>query len=338
MNSAARLQTSTGLDVDSFVAPFGITREAAVSASGAVVFSTPSLIPNNQQIVIAVGTQIQTPSGTVFSVIADTGEAGYNPTLNGYVIVGGTNAVQATVAALTPGSGGNVQANTITQIVSSASYPSPPGVSQVTNAQGFTNGKDQETDSALKVRFNAFMAARFATIGAIQSAVAGVQTNLTYQIGDMLDQNGNYAPNFFTVFVNVIGQNTAEQDILPVVTSAVLSGRPAGMPFSIQSPTLLPVAVTGTLTLTAGANANTVNANAQSVVQAYLNNIYLPNMVTSATVSTATTTAYYAQIMASLVNLPGVANVTNLQINNGTSDVLAPYGTQIVAGSCSFGN
>lgn len=331
VNSASRLATSENDDVDSFVAPFGITRDPAVASSGTVTFSTPSTVGVGQQLVIAVGTQVQSPSGIIFNVVADTGQPGYSSSNNGYLITSGNNSVNATVIAANPGSAGNVAAGTINQILSSAQFPAPPGVNSVTNAQAFTNGQDKETDTALKLRFANFMASRFATIGAIATAVAGVQSNLTYQIGDMLDQNGNAKPNFITVIVNVIGQNSAEADILSAVNTAVQNSRPAGIPYQVINPTLVPVNISATLTIAPGSNAALVNQNAATAVQTYLNNIGM-------NVYGATTRASFSQITTLLMAVAGVSNVTNLTLNSGTSDITAGFGSQIVSGSTTFSN
>src|SRR5512135_1713266 len=54
---ASRLSTATGSDVDSFVADFGLTRLAAVAATGTVAFSRST---TTQAATIPAGTLLQT--------------------------------------------------------------------------------------------------------------------------------------------------------------------------------------------------------------------------------------------------------------------------------------
>lgn len=321
----ARLATSTGADIDSFVNPFGIARAAATSAIANVVFSTSS--PAGSQLQINVGTYVQTQTGVQFQVIADGTQPGYNPTLNAYIIAVGGTSVNVTVQGVIPGSAGNVQANTINQILSVPGYPAPTGISQVVNPAAATQGADAESDSALIQRFQNTMGSRWATNPAIAAAVASSQTGLTYTIGDQLDQYGNAVPNFFSVIVNALGQSSApSQSLLNAVTTVVQNNRPIGVPFTVTGPVLVPVNVIATLTLNVGASASAVVQSATTAVQAYLNNIGMSP-------SGASTLAEYAQVVVILKGVQGVANVTNLTLNGGVSDIPAGFGQEIVSGS-----
>lgn len=71
-----RAATSSGADLDSWVGDFGLTRLAAVAASGQVTFArfTPT-----QQAVVSVGTTIQTGDGAQqFVVTLDTTNPNYS--------------------------------------------------------------------------------------------------------------------------------------------------------------------------------------------------------------------------------------------------------------------
>lgn len=327
VNNIARLQTSTGADIDTFVQPFGVTREAAVSATNSVIFTLNSV--SASQTVIANGTYVQTVTGIQFQVVADTSQSGYSSANNGYLIPPGQTTVQATVQAVIAGSSGNVQAGTITQIVSEPGYPAPSGVS-VTNNVAFTNGSDEETDSALITRFQQFMSNRFATVGAVANATATAENGLTYQVLDMMDQYGNAKPNFFTVVVNILGQNSGPTNtVLTTVKNAVTASRPVGMPFLVTGPTLVTVNVSATLTLTAGASSSSVQSSATTSVTNYINNIGL-------NINGTSTNCSYAQIVSLLLAVPGVANVTNVLLNSDTKDVTAAVGHQLVSGTTTW--
>lgn len=336
VNGVARLGTSTGPDVDSFVNVFGVLREGGVAAAGTAAFSTNS--PASSNLLIGNGTVIQTPDGVQFEVVADPSQSGYSATLGGYVIPSGSSTVNATVAALVVGNSGNVLAQTITQIVSSQANPAPAGVANVSNAAAFTNGSDQETDAALILRFSQIMADRWATDGAVASAVEGTQSGLTYTVGDMLDQNGKLATNFFTVFVNVLGQSSGPSStVLADVIAQVDANRPIGIPYQVVAPTLLSVNGSVTLQLAPGANASSVVSAAQTAFAGYINNLGLgDNIVTASTVSGATTTCSYNQIIVLLRAVAGVVAIPDppgLLLNGATVDITAAWGVQLVAGS-----
>lgn len=336
VNAIARLATSAGADVDSFVAPFGLTREPQVDATGTVTFSTSS--PASSQILVYPGTVVQTIDGIQFSVIADTTQAGWSVSLGAYVIGIGASNVNATVQALIGGVGGNVLAQTITQIVGSATYPAPTGVAAVSNALAFTNGADQESDAALKARFALFMQGRWGTDAAIETAIDGVQSGLTFSLGDGIDQNGNSAPNFFTVLINELNQSTGPSSaLISSVNTAVLAARAVGVPYQVIGPTLLTVSGSVTLQLAPGASTSAITAAAQTAFADYLNNIGLGNTVVfSNTVASATTRCSYNAVIALLMGISGVVSLPDppgLLLNGSTVDIIAPWGTQIVAGS-----
>jgi hypothetical protein len=345
VNGISRLLTSAGADIDSFVAAFGIIRNPSLSAFGNVTFNTPSPV-SGSAVVIPVGTIIQTslllnppsltPAPTQFTVIADVTQAGYNAGLNGYVINIGFTTVNATVAAVVPGSSGNVQANQITTIVSTSTNPAPAGVSGVTNPGPFTNGADAETDTALVARFQAFIANRWATDSALASAVTSASPGLTYLIGDQLDAFGNALPSTVTVVVGVLpspGVSGTPAGTINTVQTALIPARPAGIPINVVGPTMVSVTVVATITLAAGAVAGSVSSAVSTAVQNYINGIGLANgtATTPATAATLTTVCSYSQVINVMAAVPGAKSVSLVTVNGGTSDIQIPFGSQSYA-------
>lgn len=190
-------------DVDSFVYPFGFTRLAAQASSGQVTFSTPS--PVASQLVIPIGTIVSTENGLQFLVIVDQSNAAYSASAGGYpsggyILAVGQRSVNVTVQCLSTGVIGNVQPGLINSIFGGG----VAGFQTVSNAQAFSNGRDVETDAALKARFTLGMSSgRVATINALASALLAVQSNLTYSIGDMLNASGTGAAPQTTTTANV---------------------------------------------------------------------------------------------------------------------------------------
>lgn len=335
LNAISRLQTCTNIaDAASYVQPFGITPGAAEASQGTVTFSTNSPAPN--QLSIPPGVIVATADGTQFQVIADATQPGWNGTA--YVIAQGGSSVNATVQAVLAGSSGNVLAQTINQITSSLANPSPAGVSNVINNAAFTNGADAETVPALIKRFQDFISSRWSTDDAIVSAVTSVQTGLTYTVGDGVDGQGNAQDNFITVLVNVAGQSAGpSSSLISSVRTSVLNNRACGMPFQVIGPTLVTVSGTVTLQLIPGADAATVTSAAQTAFANYVNGIGLGNNIVFADgVSAASTKASYNAVVALLLAVPGVAAIPDppgLTLNGGTVDIVAPWASQLSAGS-----
>jgi phage-related baseplate assembly protein len=133
------------------------------------------------------------------------------------------------------------------------------------------------------------------------------------------------------VVVNVIGQSSGPGgELLSEISDAVAAVRPLGISYTVVAPTLLSVAVAGTLTIASGYTASAVVAAANAAVAAYIDSIGLSPTGTSTTLS-------YGRVFAILFSVPGVANVDGLTLN-GTSgtDIVAPFGEQIVAGACTL--
>ena len=112
----------------------GITRRAAVKATGQVTFTgTPGTV-------IPAGTQVSTASSEATPAIFFATKS------NATIGAGGTVTVD--IEAVEAGASGNVAAGTITLLAQPV-----PGVTSVTNATATTGGLDQEDDASLLARY-----------------------------------------------------------------------------------------------------------------------------------------------------------------------------------------
>src|SRR5258706_8259156 len=94
--TVTRLATSSGLDVDSFVNDYGLTRLPANAATGLVTFARAT--PTNPA-VIPIGATVQSADGTqTFTVYADPTNSAYSVNAGGVGIAGYT--IPAAVASL----------------------------------------------------------------------------------------------------------------------------------------------------------------------------------------------------------------------------------------------
>lgn len=335
IDAIARLATSTGADVDSFVTSFGITRLAASFATGPVVFTAPSVA--QQQIVVPVGGQVSTPGGLVFTVIADTTNGAYNAGLNGYPINIGNQSVTATVQCQVSGTVGNVQANQISQLFNSSSAPPITGISTVNNTVAFTNAQNAETDAQLIVRFaKAMSTGVVGTDNAIAAAVLAVQPGLTYSIGDGLNQSGGAATATVSVFVNVANQSGAPAaTLIAAVQAALQTAKAGGIVANAYAPTIQQVPVTATIHLPSSltaAQVTSASAACSAALTSYLNGIGLNP-------TGGTTEVDYISVgslLLTTLQANGGTKVDLLTVNGGTSDVVANFGTQLVAGTITL--
>ena len=301
-----RAATSTGADLDSWIADFGVTRLPAVAATGTVVFSRYTAL---NAATVPVGTLVRTQDGSqTFAVTASPMIAAYSPVQAGYVLAPGIATVSVPVAAEVAGQAGNVLAGTVGLIVTPTS-----GIDTVTNPSAFSGGIDVESDAAVRSRFQGFLSSRAqATAQAVAYAVAGVQQGLTYVIEENVDPSGAVRPGNFVVTVDD-GSGAPSSVLLSAVSQAVSAVRPVGTTFSVQGPSVLSAAVAMTLTLSPGIDHTASVAAVTAAVQAYVNR---------QPVGAALALTRLAQLAYDAV--PQITNVTDVTINGVATDLIVP--------------
>jgi uncharacterized phage protein gp47/JayE len=308
-----RAATSSGSDLDSWVNDFGLTRLAATAATGNVTFSRFTPI---QQSVVPVGAVVQTADGSQqYTVNLDTSNAAYNATLGGYVIAAGASSVTVAVTASLAGSSANVIAGAISSLAQAI-----VGVDTVSNAAALTNGEDAETDSALRLRFIAYIQSLAkATKAAIGYAITSLQQGLTYTITENYTYAGVYQPGYFWVAVDD-GSGAPSDTLVSTVYNAIDAVRPFTVTFDVKKPIIANAAVVMTITTDTGYVHSAVTAIVQTALRTYINSLPLG---TSLAYSRLAQVAYDAS--------PGVINVTGVTLNGGTSDVIADSKTVVKA-------
>ncbi|MDT7953413.1 MAG: baseplate J/gp47 family protein [Acetobacteraceae bacterium] len=233
---ATRASTSTGADLDTWVADFGMARFQATSAVGSATFSryTAGLATS-----VPAGTLVRTGLGEndqVFMVVADPS----NPKWvgNGYSVGASDISVPTRIVAQTPGAGGNVIAGAVTLLANAI-----PGIDTVTNELPTAGGLDAESDPALRRRFAGFLDSRNrATSQAVGFAIASVRQGLSFTIAERIDASGAVRPGHFTVTVDD-GTGTPSNDLIASVAAAVDAVRPIGGTFSVRPPFVMPTSV-----------------------------------------------------------------------------------------------
>lgn len=315
--AVTRAATSSGSDLDSFVADFGLTREPSVPSSGSVTFSR---FTDTQSALVPLGLQVQTADGSVtFVVTEDATNPAWSPSQQGYVINSGTPSVTVPVMATAGGSVSNVVANSITLILSAV-----PGVNTVTNALAFTGGADAETDAALRLRFQSFLnSLARGTLTSISYAISTVQTGLTDSIAENVNPDGSPHPGYLTITVDD-GTGSPPGSLLTAAAVAVDQYRGAGIAFGVFGPTKLTANVVFALTTETGYDHSTVVAEAVAAVVAFINGLSLGYEL-----------PYTRLVQVIYDSSPGITNVTGVTLNGGTSDMTATAAQVVRAGTVS---
>lgn len=296
---SSRLATATGSDVDTFLADFQAFggRLPAVQASGIVNFfrTTPTIAT-----VVPVGAIVASGDGTqTYTVIPDVTNPAYSQAFNNYPLAVGVPSVNVTVKTVTGGTGGNVSAGAI-----SIMQTGILGVDGVTNPAAFTNGVAQESDDAVKARFQNWLPSLFnASEQAIVAAILGVNQNLQVTL---LEQPAG-APNVLITVDD--GSGATPVSLVNAASVAANAVRAAGISIGVQAATKLTANVSCNIATAAGYNHNTVVGQVALAMTTYINGVGLGNVVSYAFLSNAAT------------SVAGVTDVTNLLLNGNILDL-----------------
>ena len=310
-----RAATSTGADLDSWMADMSLTRLPAVAASGLVTFSRYT---STNSALVPAGALVRTNDGTqTFAVTVDTTNSAWTDISSGYLIAGGTYALTVPVTGQNPGSAGNVQNGAITQLVSAI-----PGVDLVTNTAALQGGMDAETDTALRDRFQNFIQSRSrATPLAIGYAVASIQQGLNYAIQENVDSAGNASLGRFVVTIDD-GTGQPPTTLIDTVAVAVEAVRPIGSMFAVQPPAVTTAQISLLIVVTAGTPKPPVVAAVSQSIGSYVNKL---GIGVGLPLTKVAQLAYAAS--------PSVINVSSIFINGLAEDLSVPVNGVVKSGT-----
>jgi uncharacterized phage protein gp47/JayE len=260
-----RASTSTGADLDSWMAQFNFTRLVATAAATDVLFGKN--LPATQAIPISVGSIVQTQGGAYkYVVVADTSQPGYLASQNAYILVAGATSVMATVQAVVPGAASNVVTGAINQFGTSI-----PGIDTVTNGQPVENGFDAESDANFRSRFQLYLATLAkATKAAITAAALGVQQGLSVNLLENQRPDGTTLLGSFTAVVDD-GSGSPPNSVITAVYQAVDSVRAFSVQPFVTAPTVVYATITLAVRLTTIADQATTNTAVQNAVVGIVN-------------------------------------------------------------------
>ena len=299
-----RAATSTGADLDTWVADFSLSRLPAQAAATSATFSriTPGLVAS-----IPVGTQVKTADGTqAFAVLADPANPAYSAATGAYAVAAATTSIALSVQATTPGSAGNVQPGLIAMLATAI-----PGIDAVTNPSQAAGGMDAEPDAALRARFANFIDSRSrATPAAVAFAIDSLQQGLSHVVTENASPAGTAAPGTFVVTVDD-GSGAPPASLISAVASAIDAVRPVGTQFYVQPPTVLGANVSLAITVS-DANKAAAQGAVAAAITAYVGSLPIGAPLPLTRVAAL---AYAAA--------GNVTNVSSLTIN-GAADLVPP--------------
>lgn len=313
--SKTRAATSTGPDLDSWMADFSLTRLLAQASTGPVTFQR---FTATTSALVQPGAMVKSNDGSqTFVVIGDTAQVLWNASLGGYLIPAGQTSGDATVQAAVAGAAGNVQAGVVTLLASAIS-----GIDTVSNPQALTGGMDAEPDAALRSRFAAFINSRSrATVSAVEYAIQSVQQGLTWTIQENTLPDGSTRLGSFVATVDD-GSGSPPSSLLDAIALAIEAMRPVGTTAYVQGSSTVTANVTLTIIVDSPGIKTLLQLKVQATIVAFIN--ALPNGAGLA----------YARLPGVAFALdPTISNVTSYTLNGGAADIAAVPGRSVKAGT-----
>lgn len=313
-----RAATSSGTDLDSWMADFSLSRLAAVASSSIATFSRYS---GTTTAFVPVGTSIKTQDGSVgFVVVADSTNPAWQPSMNSYALAIGVMSIDLPITASIAGSAGNVLASTITVLASAV-----PGVDFVNNAIAAVGGEDPESDTALRTRFANFFASRSrATVDAIEYAISQSGQNLEYIIQENVDASGNARLGNMLIVVNDCTGSLSDS-LFNSLSLSIEAVRPIGTTFSIQSPQIIQVQVSLSVELPPELSMSDIQEQLQSSISNYVSGRGIGSTLSITRISQS---VYQAE--------PQIINVSNVMLNDQLADLVAPATAAFVCQAVNF--
>jgi uncharacterized phage protein gp47/JayE len=312
--ATTRAATSSGSDLDSWMADFSFHRLPGAEASGVLTFSRYSL---GMTAIIAVGTVVATADGTTqFTVTADDTNPAWNGE-GGYTVAPQVASVSIPAQCTTVGTSGNVQDGTVTLLTSPI-----PGIDTVTNSAAFSGGQDAESDAAFRLRFQLYInSLSLSTETAVLNAIASVQLGLRMVVTENVNTQFTYTPGSFLVTVDD-GTGMPSAALLSSVQASVDAVRPIGSIFAVQGPSIFYAAVVMSLETSNPITHAAVTARVQAAVLAWIQTLPI-----SGTLAISKLDAIAHDTDSSVIS------VLSTLINNAATDLTAAANGVILATS-----
>lgn len=316
----ARAQTSTGTDLDSWMAQFMLYRLPGSPASGNCTFSRTVTTSTAQ---INVGVLVSTQDFSAqFMVIPDPSNPNYNAGAQAYILNAGVSSTLAKVICTTTGTIGNVDANTI------SIFTSPVlGINTVTNGLPFINGKNMETDAQFRARFVLYInSLSKAVLMAYAYVISSIPQITRYNVVPNTSFGG--APQAGYVYVVIDdGTGSPPPDLLTSAYNAIQTVRGLSILNDVFAPIATSVNISVDLTISPFVTQATITDLLTKSFVEYINNYPFNQNVP------------YSKFYEIIYDVsPGnILNATNLLINGTTLDLIGSNNIAFIIGTVTIG-
>jgi uncharacterized phage protein gp47/JayE len=192
----------------------------------------------------------------------------------------------------------------------------------VTNASAFTTGADAESDSAFKARFVAYIQSlEKGTPLAVETAILSVQEGVSQEVVENYTYAGAFERgNFYAVVDD--GSGDPPSGFITAYANAIEAVRPIGTTYGVFGPVEVTVPISLTVTVQSGYSHATIAPLVQTAIEDYVDALPL-----------GATLIYTKLYQVAYDATPGIAEVSALTVNSGTSDVTCTNQQVIKAGT-----
>jgi uncharacterized phage protein gp47/JayE len=320
--SEARAQTSTGVDLDTWMAQFPntytggqFTRLPATQSTGNCTFSRFS---TSGQALVPVGSQVKTTNLLLqFTVIADTSNPNFNIGLNSYVMGAGIGSTLAKVQCETPGVSGNVSAGLITVISSAIT-----GVDTVNNLLPFTNGVAIESDAAFRARFAMYMQSLSrGVLLAYAFVLASIPQITRYNVVENLTFGGSPEPGFVYTVIDD-GTGSPPPSLIAQAEAAIATVRGLSILNAVYLPSTITVNISMDLVISSLGTQPAVTTAVTTALTTFINGLQFNASV------------IYTRLFEVIYDSSQyIVNIDNLLVNGGTTDLAGNNNTIFFVGT-----
>jgi len=247
---------------------FGLVRVPAGAGLVTQTFSLPA--PAAGAFDIPAGTQVQTPDGVKYATVVDL------------PFPAGDSSLDVTARSVLTGSGQQVKAGTLSNIVSTISG-APAGL-LTTNALASAGATDEETDAAFRARGRQFFTTvRRATLSSLVQGALAVPGVVTASVIEALDPNGRpsgvvelvvadaFTPDLMTYTPTPVAYQAQAQALAVAVSQALDEYRGAGIYVPVTVAVVAVLSVQLGLHFATGADPVATALRAQAAIVEYTN-------------------------------------------------------------------
>lgn len=299
--------TATGTDLDNRVAEQGITRFQATYAVRKAYFSDSENNP------------MQIPLGSRFSTISDTNPIIY--TVTDYyreegAIIPGTYELTCEV----PGTVGNQYSGTLVNI------SIIQGISTAIMSSILIPARNEEDDEELRLRyFDELNTTAFGgNISDYREKLTSISGVGAVQVYPVWDGGGTVKLSIIDTEYNKCSDEFVES-VQTIVDPEVNQGQglglaPIGHEVTVTTPTEISINVTATVNPESGYSIDQLQSPIEESIGSYLLELR-KQWAQPSNLNDYSLSVYVARITAAIVGVPGVANVTGVEINDDIDDI-----------------